>query len=264
MIKLKTSSEDYRPFTVIYCVNKSSPFLQASIDSILSQTHSSFHFLISANACSDELLVELEKYTLGDQRVRVIRSDVPQLSYNLNLLLDHARTEWVVRMDADDVSEAHRLERIAHHISNNPEVDVWGSWTTIIDEDGLETGVFSPHTSTAAIKGAFPYSNQICHPSVAFRRSFWLKMRGYLGGFVSEDYDLWLRALNAGVEIRNIPEPLLRYRVHGNQVSGTRRGYAEVAGHWFRELLNKPSIFNLKGWIVSSVKAVARSIAGAD
>ena len=124
------------PFTVIFCVNKTSPFLRASIDSILSQTHESFQFLISANACLDDLIVELESYTKNDKRVRIIRSDVPQLSFNLNLLLDQARSEWVVRMDADDVSEPHRLERIAYYISSNPEVDIWGSWATIIDESG--------------------------------------------------------------------------------------------------------------------------------
>ena len=249
-------------FTVIFCVNRTSVFLHAAIDSILSQTHSSFLFLISANACSDDLIVELEKYTQHDDRVRIIRSEVPQLSYNLNLLMDQARTEWVIRMDADDISEVHRLERVAQYISDNPKVDVWGSWTTIIDDSGAETGAFTPQTSTKAIMRAFPYSNQICHPTVAFRRSFWKQMRGYLGGMVSEDYDLWLRALNAGVEVRNIPEPLLRYRVHGGQASGTRRGYAEVVGHWVREFLIRPSLFNFKGLIVSGAKAVTKSVTG--
>ena len=252
------------PFTVIFCVNKTSPFLRASIDSILSQTHESFQFLISANACLDDLIVELESYTKNDKRVRIIRSDVPQLSFNLNLLLDQARSEWVVRMDADDVSEPHRLERIAYYISSNPEVDIWGSWATIIDESGSEIQTFQPQTTTKAIKKVFPYTNQICHPTVAFRRSFWLRMRGYLGGLVSEDYDLWLRALNAGVQIRNIPEPLLRYRIHTGQVSGSRRGYAEVAGHWFREFLLRPSFFNFKGLAVSGAKALVKSLTGAS
>lgn len=251
-------------FTIIFCVNKTSPFLRPSIDSILSQTHESFQFLISANACLDDLIVELESYTKNDKRVRIIRSDVPQLSFNLNLLLDQARSEWVVRMDADDVSEPHRLERIAYYISSNPEVDIWGSWATIIDESGSEIRTFQPQTTTKGIKKVFPYTNQICHPTVAFRRSFWLQMRGYLGGLVSEDYDLWLRALNAGVQIRNIPEPLLRYRIHTDQVSGSRRGYAEVAGHWFREFLLKPSLFNIKGLAVSGAKAVLKSFTGAS
>jgi hypothetical protein len=163
-------------------------------------------------------------------------------------------------MDADDVSEAHRFERVSQYISDNPKVDVWGSWATIIDQTGAETGAFNPQTSTKAIMRAFPYSNQICHPTVAFRRSFWKQMRGYLGGMVSEDYDLWLRALNAGIEVRNIPEPLLRYRVHGGQASGTRRGYAEVVGHWVREFLIRPTLFNFTGIVVSCAKAVTQSV----
>jgi glycosyltransferase involved in cell wall biosynthesis len=249
-------------FTIIFCVNKSSEFLPAAIQSILTQTHSAFTFLISANACSDALIAELEILTAGDSRVSIIRSSVPQLSYNLNLLVDRATTEWMVRMDADDISEANRLERIAHYISLSPEVDVWGSWATVIDEDGSETGEFRPHVSTAAIKRAFPYSTQICHPSVAFRRSFWVEMRGYLGGYVSEDYDLWLRALNAATLIRNIPEPLMRYRVHKAQASGSRRGYAEVTGHWLREFIIKPSLFNFKGLAVSIAKSAAKSVTG--
>ncbi|MBL0923387.1 MAG: glycosyltransferase [Sphingomonadaceae bacterium] len=250
-------------FSIIFCVNRSSEYLQASIDSILKQTHPSFRFLIGANACSDELLAELQQHVHGDRRVDIFRSDVPQLSYNLNLLLDHATTEWVVRMDADDVSEPDRLERIAHHISLCPDVDVWGSWATVIDENGEKTGDFRPGLTTRAIRRSFPYSNQICHPTVAFRRSFWLEMRGYLGGYVSEDYDLWLRALNRDIQIRNIPEQLLQYRVHKSQVSGSRRGYAEVAGHWLREFMLRPSLFNFNGLLISSLKSIAKIVTGA-
>lgn len=243
--------------SVILCVNRSTPFLAPALHSILNQDFRDFEFLIGANACPDELLQELEKITAGDERVRIVRSGVPQLTYNLNMLVDLARSEWLVRMDADDVSEPSRLREI-HQAISSTDADVVGSWATLIDENDRATGKFEPETTHNRIRRAFPFRVQLFHPTVAFRKTLWTEMRGYLGGFVSEDYDLWLRAINSGRRFANIPKHLVRYRVHSTQVSGTRRGYAEVAAHWYRELLYRPSWFNLVGWTVATVKLILK------
>ena len=243
--------------TVILCVNRSTPFLEAAIRSVLDQDDDDFDFLIGANACDDALIEEIEGVVAGDSRVRVVRSGVPQLAYNLNSLVDMAQTEWVMRMDADDVSESTRISCF-RAVMARTDADVIGSWATLIDGHDCEIGLFKPEASHERIRRAFPFRNQICHPAVAFRKSYWLEMRGYLGGFVSEDFDLWLRGFAAGKRFANIPQPLLRYRIHGEQASRSRRGYAEAAAHWYRELLIRPSWFNLVGCIVATGKVLIK------
>ena len=215
--------------------------------------------MIAANACTDELWHKLTIFSQNDLRIRLFRSSVGQLSFNLNYLADMAYGQYLVRMDADDVSEPQRLRTLRLELSQEP-VDILGSAVILIDGNGHEVGVMRLPERPLHIKRAMLLRTAFCHPSVVLRREFILKMRGYLGGFVSEDTDLWLRALRAGATMKNLPVPLLRYRIHGNQSIASRQGYAEVAGHWLRELLLAPSWYTFCGFCIALVKSFCAPI----
>lgn len=246
-------------FSVILCVNKDQPWLPEALESVLLQSDSDFEFLIAANACSDELWRKLVSISESDLRIRLFRSDVGQLSFNLNLLADKAHGEYLVRMDADDVCEASRLRTLRLALAREP-IDILGSAVTLIDGEGREIGAMQLPKTAIDIKRALLTRTVFCHPAVAIRRQFLLDIRGYLGGYVSEDTDLWLRALRAGASMKNLPDPLLRYRIHENQSIASRLGYAEVASHWLRELLIAPSWYTLRGFGVALFKAIVAPI----
>jgi len=248
------SSSGSSKLSVLFCVHRSNPHLRDAIDSVLSQTQEDFEFLIGANACSDEFFVELTALA-DDPRVRIFRTQLPQLAFTLNYLAEQACGSWFIRMDADDVCEPHRFARLQQEIDRG-EHDVIGSWATLIDARDRVIGQFTPPREPRAIRRKLLFSNPIAHPTVAFSRSFLLQMRGYLGGYVSEDLDLWMRAIRSGARLTNIEEPLLRYRMHDGQVSRSRLGYAETAAHWQRELLLAPSFYNALGWGIATAKAV--------
>lgn len=244
-------------FSVILCVNRTQAWLAEAIRSVLQQSDQDFEFLIAANACDDALWSELLELVDGDRRVLMIRSDLGQLAYNLNRLADMARGDYLVRMDADDVCEVDRLAALRAELARAP-VDILGSAVTLIDESGHVVGRMDLPATADAIKQQLAVRTVFCHPAIAIRRQFLLDMRGYLGGFYSEDTDLWLRAIRMNARMKNLAEPLLRYRVHGNQSISAGRGYAEVAGHWMRELLLSPNWFYLKGLMLAVVKCVFR------
>lgn len=245
--------------SVILCVHRSNPWLAAAIDSILQQSDSDFEFLIAANACTDALWQELQVLTGHDARVRLFRSAIGQLTFNLNLLADQARGDYLVRMDADDVSEPQRLQQLRAALAQaKTPLDILGSAALLIDENDQLIGRMAFPQTTTEIRRALKSRTVFCHPAVAIRREFLYRMRGYLGGFCSEDSELWLRAVQAGARMANLPTPLLRYRVHGQQVTTTGTGYAEMAGHWLRLLLMRPSLYNLHGFAVALGKAVFR------
>lgn len=231
------------------------PWLMEAIGSVLVQDDNDFEFLIAANACSDQLWQYLQACVKDDPRVQLIRTAVGQLSFNLNVLVDHATGEYVVRMDSDDISESHRIRTLRQAIAErNP--DIIGSCVSLIDTDGMAVGEMTFPLSNSEIIKSLPSRTVFCHPSVAIRRQFLLDIRGYLGGFASEDTDLWLRAVRAHGRLENLPDKLLRYRLHESQTIGSRAGYAEVAGHWLREFLMFPSLFTAKGLATSVCKGV--------
>ena len=241
--------------SVILCVNRANRWFSEAIQSVLDQDDRDFEFLIGANACADELWTQLEQLAAIDSRVRIFRNSIGQLSFNLNLLADHARGEYLVRMDADDISEPNRLRRLRQTLAAD-RLDVLGSAVTIVDSEGAIVGRMDFPLAGHEIVRAMPVRTAFCHPAVALRRQFLLDMRGYLGGFVSEDTDLWLRACRANARMRNLPEALLRYRVHDDQSIASRAGYAEMAAHWLRELLIRPCWFSVKGFVVALLKAI--------
>jgi hypothetical protein len=62
----------------------------------------------------------------------------------------------------------------------------------------------------------------VIHPSAMIRRSQLGDVRYDEALCAAQDYDLWLR-LNKTCTIENVPEILLRYRVHENSVTSRRR-----------------------------------------
>ncbi|OYW37358.1 MAG: hypothetical protein B7Z35_10075 [Hydrogenophilales bacterium 12-61-10] len=241
--------------SVLLCVNRTSQYLEEAVRSVLSQDDSEFEFLIAANACSDALIEELHILAGEDARVHIFRTAIGQLSFNLNYLADRAAGEYLVRMDADDVSEPSRI-RVLRAALKVWHPDVLGSWARFIDESGRPIGDFQLPTEPLDIVRKLPNGTVFCHPTVAIRKDFLLSMGGYLGGFVSEDTDLWIRSVRTGASLRNIPEYLLRYRIHHGQSTANRRGYAEVAAHWLREFLSCPAWYSAKGLAISLAKCV--------
>jgi Glycosyltransferases, probably involved in cell wall biogenesis len=252
--EMREVAEPFASF--IMCVNRDNPWLDKAINSVLAQDDERFEFLIGANACGDDLWAKLHTYAARDPRLKLFRTSIGQLAFNLNLLADQARGRYLIRMDGDDLSLPHRLRTLRQMLEHEP-VDVLGSAVILVDQDDNEVGLMEFPETGEAIAKALPKRTVFCHPSVAIRKEFLLEMRGYLGGFVSEDMDLWLRAVRGDVKLKNLPVVLLHYRVHPEQSIMSAAGYAEVASHWVRECLLRPSLYNLRGATVAIGKALA-------
>lgn len=245
--------------SVILCVNRSNPWLQEAIDSVLDQSDTDFEFLIAANACTDEFWDELQVIALRDQKIRLIRTGIAQLAFNLNLLADQASGEYLVRMDADDVCEKSRIATLRMHLATHP-LDILGSAVRLIDAEGRPVGVMTFPVTQDEIVRAMKSRTVFCHPAVVIRRQFLLDIRGYLGGYYSEDTDLWLRARRNAARMGNLPDVLLSYRIHESQSISGGSGYAEVSAHWLRELLLQPGWYTLQGTIIALMKAICRRL----
>ena len=66
----------------------------------------------------------------------------------------------------------------------------------------------------------------VSHPSAMYRRDSVLRLGGYDEATgPAEDKDLWRKLALERFEARIVPEPLVRYRLHDQQLSQTRAGY---------------------------------------
>jgi O86/O127-antigen biosynthesis beta-1,3-galactosyltransferase len=210
--------------SVLMPVNQDHPFLQQAIDSVLTQTEENLELLLLIDGINKDLAISLRQ-RLKDPRVRVIYSPIPSLAFSLNIGLSHARSEYIARMDSDDICVAHRLQTQLSFMKCNPGITVVASRLSVIDESNREIRLSKfKQRSPEQLKKFLAWRCILPHPSVMFRKDKIIQIGGYLYGAYSEDYDLWLRLRRlpeTGFALQN--EVLLRYRVHANQATNGRR-----------------------------------------
>ncbi|MGQ0736170.1 MAG: glycosyltransferase [Acidobacteriota bacterium] len=207
--------------SVLMAVYNGERHLAAAIDSILAQTHRDFEFIVVDDGSTDgsRAIVERAK----DPRIRLIAlGRNVGLSAALNEGLAAATSPLVARQDADDLSEPRRLEHQLAVMTARPEVALLGTRATALNEDGTRAGLVWRPTGVASIRWYSLFDNPFAHTSVMFRTRV---VRDELGGFdarhdpFSQDYGVWCRVI-ARHAFANLPDALVRYRVHGASIIG--------------------------------------------
>ena len=243
-------------FSVLMCCNRDDGYLHQAIESVLAQSFSSFEFIIVLNRCSDELYESVA--AIKDPRILLFRTEIGQLSFNLNFGVNSANGTYIVRFDSDDICHVDRLVESYKLIQKEPDTDIVAGSCRIIDATGNVVGVRVLGDQDWRSKIA--YSNPFIHPAMVIRRNLILSARGYLGGFQSEDYDLWIRlAKLTDVKCVFTSFPMIDYRISDFQSKGSRQAYAEVSSYFLREFLIDPGFKKIISLFFSVFKVFFKS-----
>jgi len=108
-----------------------------------------------------------------------------------------------------------RLEKQFDFMERNRDVDVCGSWYELI---GSKSGIIKTPVEDLEIKDTLFFHDCIAHPTVIIRKEsfdrFNIKYDENLRS--AQDYELWCREIDR-LKYANMPEVLLKYRVHEKQ-----------------------------------------------
>lgn len=239
-------------FSVVLCVNSYHEFLGSAINSVLEQdfTHD-YEVIVIANNC-DDFLFEYLSCMNKDNVFRLYRTSIGQLSFNLNYGVNLSNGDYIVRMDADDISLRDRLINTYNTIINN-EADIYSFSADIIDENGVVIKRWNERSTKNIVNNLY-YSNRIIHPTVVIKKTSLLSVKGYLGGFQSEDFDLWLRFKRLGYKFHHEEITVLNYRIHSEQSKGSLLPYCECSSYLLREFLITADFRYLIGSVSYSLK----------
>jgi glycosyltransferase involved in cell wall biosynthesis len=206
--------------SVILPVYNGEKYLKEAIESVLGQTYADFECLVIDDGSTDVSADIIKCYS--DPRLIYIHKDHSGLIDTLNLGLNESKGELIARFDSDDLCEPDRFEEQIKYFEENPECMLAGSYAIEIDKDSIVTGMLDyVPTDARSIRKYSILHNPFIHPSVMMRKSIFNSTDGYRNSFLhSEDYELWTRVIYKNI-CANIPKRLIRYRMHGNQV--TRR-----------------------------------------
>lgn len=207
--------------SVIMSVYNGEAHLAEAVESVLSQTFRDFELVILDDGSTDRSLEIVRGYAAKDSRVRLITRENRGLIASLNQLIDEARAPLLARMDADDRCHPERLAKQQDFLAAHPACGVVGSWAHRMDGDGkVWPGyIYKFPITSAEVRAAIGYESILAHPAVMYRRDVVRQAGGYRRAFKHvEDFDLWLRMADI-TEISNIPELLLTYRTHDDQIT---------------------------------------------
>lgn len=195
-------------------------YLEEALESILNQTFTAYRFLIIDDGSVDGSEGIIKK--IKDERVQYIKHASNQgLIATLNEGVELATGEYLIRMDADDVAHPVRFEKQIAFMDANLGIAISGTGFSVIGSD--YTIKHPENAEECRIK--LLQNTVLAHPSVIIRREAIIKnkLRFDDKALHAEDYKLWTDAAIADLKIANLPDILMKYRIHNGQISTLAR-----------------------------------------
>jgi len=240
------------PFvSVVMPVYNAENIISNPIESILNQTLKDFELIIINDASTDKTLQVIEKFRKKDRRIKVINNEKNmQMAHSLNVGISEAKSEFVARMDQDDIAFKDRLEVQYNFLLRHPRTAIVGNDIITLDKDENVIGRRTYPTTSKQLKSIMFRYSPFAHSTVMFRKNAYERIGGYdRTKYPCEDIDLWFR-LGQKYEFASIPRALLNYRVvstsssHSN-VLGTELMGFRIKIEAFKKYGYKPTLYDV-------------------
>ena len=180
---------------------------------------------------TDGTLSILKKYAAADKRIRLIEKGHSGLTASLNIGLEHARGEWIARLDADDIAISTRLEQQLNFVQKDEDVCLLGGGCIEVDKQCNSTRTYLYATDhESLINGFLRGTPSFPHSSAFFNKEAAINIGGYNPRFPqSQDLDLWFRLSEVG-KIACLETPVVKLRKHETAISNKLSGTQIVMG----------------------------------
>lgn len=209
--------------------------LDRALGSVFQQQFPGPFEVIVVDDGSDVDLRELAHALRDGTRPEIVWLRAPRnegLVQALNRGLAAARHPWIARIDADDWWHSTKIARQVALLREDPEITLVATGMTIVDEAGVELGVYiRPGDWAGILKFAVETGCPFPHGSVLGRRDVFLALGGYSFDFAvrhCEDWDLWSRWIRF-FRVANVTDALYFYTRSSHQISAIHAGQQSAA-----------------------------------
>ena len=227
--------DPHRVTVVIPCFNQGQ-WVDEAVLSVFEQTEGSWQVVLVDDGSTDLSTIKTLDELARWPRVRLIRQENMGLPAARNAGMTAAQGEFLVPLDADDELEPTYLEALIAVLEAQPAAAYAHCW-------GRYTGNLNAYWATRPFnRYQLLLSNSVLGCTL-MRTEAWRAVGGYDESLVdgNEDWDLWLRFLQAGWNQVQVRQPLFRYRMHGPSMSVETLSEHEEARKALRD--NHPGLY---------------------
>ncbi|MBB25757.1 MAG: hypothetical protein CME02_09590 [Geminicoccus sp.] len=222
--------------TILMSFKDGGRFFDEALKSIQHQTMENWELLLVDDGSTDGSLQRARDFVAAEPRACLIENETNiGLAASLNRVVEMARAPFLARMDADDISRPHRLEKQLQHFATDPELGLLGSNIERINRHGRYIPwwprVSNMPLTHPEIRAQMLFRNPMYHPTIMVRRAALdqsgLKFKYDETFDTTQDYELWARLIQK-VKFANMAEPLVQYRKHAGGITtkSTDRQYS--------------------------------------
>lgn len=215
--------------SVLMPVSDAAATLEAAIRSVQAQTWADWELVIVDDGSQDATPTLLAHLASQDERLVILRQPLSGIAQALQHGIEGCRGDFIARMDADDVMAPQRLELQQAFLQAEPSM---GLVSCLVRFGGDGAGYAAHVDWINALRTPESMALRrfveapVAHPSVMFRRRLIAEHGGYREGDFPEDYELWLRWLEAGVRFGKVEQELLTWNDPPQRLSRTDPRYS--------------------------------------
>lgn len=199
-------------------------YIRRCIDSVIAQDYSNIELIIIDDGSKDHSVSIIESLVMAC-RERFVRFEFRSRpnkghSATLNEALQWSQGNYFSYIGSDDVIYPNKIQKLLNVFREEPGIAVIFSGADIIDANDKVTGLKKTATALCDFEDVFVFDrHHFVAPSALIEMKALNAVSGFSENTILEDWELWLKMTHCGFKLKVIPDVLVKYRHHGQNVS---------------------------------------------
>ena len=130
---------------ILISIHNEEPFIKSAVESVIDQTFRDFDIWLVNDGSTDKSLQILQSIALSEPRLHIIEHDVKKgLPQSVNELLAYTDSEYIGRMDGDDLCLPNRFATQIAFLDRHKDIGILGAGCFLIDQENNLLGKYFP------------------------------------------------------------------------------------------------------------------------